>query len=305
MWVHTIYEEIAKHLDEDVANLKTRRIVAQEIVLHALGFPFPESYQGDVVKDVILTDAGLDYTVEFRNKQHPASSKWRNEKISYYTMLDKLREIGCEWVVLAQLKRTRTVFAQFVNEKVRVFVLQWAQFYKPIADIFSERAHGDVTGKAEYSLIAKDGHFDCPVEDWHNYNSHWATVADRMRYKTTYAQMPRGWLLYADVQSEYGLKGVANENFSWAIWPRWVDNDLYPCASVPIPASAFIGILPARPQFDPEARDYAKNVRGVGTGSNKIVGPEPGHYTVEMARRGLLTFIDTSEKYEEANVIAA
>ncbi|THX32246.1 hypothetical protein D6C99_03223 [Aureobasidium pullulans] len=70
-----------------------------------------------------------------------------------------------------QVKRTRTVFAQFQGPKIRAHVLEWAKFFKPFAGLLAKRALGDRTGKVEHGIISRDARGFQPINEWHNYNS--------------------------------------------------------------------------------------------------------------------------------------
>ena len=99
----------------------------------------------------------------------------------------------------------------------------------------------------------------------------------------------------AEVQLERGFQGIADENAAWSLWPRRVDNELVVCASVPIKAPSFVGILPGTMMFDID-REPA---------SGMYHGPEPGLSMDSSTRVGLLSHIQRTRDYSEGNVIAA
>ncbi|THY28942.1 hypothetical protein D6D01_03727 [Aureobasidium pullulans] len=254
------------------------KIIAQELILLALGHRFPASYQR-TAQDSTVTEVGLTLVTEEVEGLKTSDSTWRCREFAYYNCLQELRVAGCEYVDLAQVKRTRTVFAQFQGSKIR------AHFFKPFADLLAKRTLGDHTGKAEHGIISRDARGFQPINEWHNYNSFWRSVGDSARFNTTHVQLDRGWLPRANIQLEHGFEGAASENAVWSIWPRWprwIEGALVLCASAHLPAPSFVGILPGRPGF------IAEEVP-----AGVIEGPEPGLYT-ELG----------SPTYAEGNVIA-
>ncbi|KEQ78930.1 hypothetical protein M438DRAFT_340249 [Aureobasidium pullulans EXF-150] len=267
------------------------KIIAQELILLALGHRSPASYQR-TVQDSTVTGAGLTLVTEEVEGLKTSDSTWRCREFAYYKWLQELRVAGCEYVDLAQVKRTRTVFAQFQGPKTRAHVLEWAKFFKPFAGLLAKRALGDHTGKAEHGIISRDARGFQPINEWHNYNSFWRSVGDSARFNTTHVQLDRGWLPRANIQLEHGFEGVASENAVWSIWPRWIEGALVLCASVHLPAHSFVGILPGRPGF------IAEEVP-----AGVVEGPEPGLYMELGSRVGLLSTISRTKTYAEGNVI--
>ncbi|TIA74992.1 hypothetical protein D6C83_00383, partial [Aureobasidium pullulans] len=267
------------------------KIIAQELILLALGHRSPASYQR-TVQDSTVTEAGLTLVTEEVEGLKTSDSTWRCREFAYYKWLQELRVAGCEYVDLAQVKRTRTVFAQFQGPKTRAHVLEWAKFFKPFAGLLAKRALGDHTDKAEHGIISRDTRGFQPINEWHNYNSFWRSVGDSARFNTTHVQLDRGWLPRANIQLEHGFEGVASENAVWSIWPRWIEGALVLCASVHLPAHSFVGILPGRPGF------IAEEVP-----AGVVEGPEPGLYMELGSRVGLLSTISRTKTYAEGNVI--
>ncbi|THZ77486.1 hypothetical protein D6C85_01657 [Aureobasidium pullulans] len=267
------------------------KIIAQELILLALGHRSPASYQR-TVQDSTVTEAGLTLVTEEVEGLKTSDSTWRCREFAYYKWLQELRVAGCEYVDLAQVKRTRTVFAQFQGPKTRAHVLEWAKFFKPFAGLLAKRALGDHTGKAEHGIISRDARGFQPINEWHNYNSFWRSVGDSARFNTTHVQLDRGWLPRANIQLEHGFEGVASENAVWSIWPTWIEGALVLCASVHLPAHSFVGILPGRPGF------IAEEVP-----AGVVEGPEPGPYMELGSRVSLLSTISRTKKYAESNVI--
>ncbi|THW61082.1 hypothetical protein D6C89_00419 [Aureobasidium pullulans] len=259
------------------------KIIAQELILLALGHRFPASYQR-TVQDSTVTEAGLTLVTEEVEGLKTSDSTWRCREFAYYKCLQELRVAGCEYV-----KRTRTVFAQFQGPKTRAHVLERAKFFKPFADLLAKHALGDHTGKAEHGIISRDARGFQPINEWHNYNSFWRSVGDSARFNTTHVQLDRGWLPRANIQLEHGFEGVASENAVWSIWPRWIEGALVLCASAHLPAPSFVGILPGRPGF------IAEEVP-----AGVVEGPESGLYMELGSRVGLLSnVIVTWEPYAD------
>ncbi|THZ75649.1 hypothetical protein D6C84_09038 [Aureobasidium pullulans] len=174
------------------------KIIAQELILLALGHRFPASYQR-TVQDSTVTEAGLTLVTEEVEGLKTSDSTWRCREFAYYKCLQELRVAGCEYVDLAQVKRTR---------------------------LLAKRALGDHTGKAEHGIISRDARGFQPINEWHNYNSVWRSVGDSARFNTTHVQLDRGWLPRANIQLEHGFEGVASENAVWSIWPRWIEEEV-------------------------------------------------------------------------------
>ncbi|THZ00169.1 hypothetical protein D6C92_01945 [Aureobasidium pullulans] len=282
------WQLIAQNTSRSRPDLK---IIAQELILLALGHRFPASYQR-TVQDSTVTEAGLTLVTEEVEGLKTSDSTWRCREFAYYKCLQELRVAGCEYVDLAQVKRTRTVFAQFQGPKTRAHVLEWAKFFKPSADLLAKRALGDHTGKAEHGIISRDARGFQPINEWHNYNSFWRSVGDSARFNTTHVQLDRGWLPRANIQLEHGFEGVASENAVWSIWLRWIEGALVLCASAHLPAPSFVGILPGRPGF------IAEEVP-----AGVVESPEPDLYMELGSRVGLLSTISRTKTYAEGNVI--
>ncbi|THZ50425.1 hypothetical protein D6C88_09862 [Aureobasidium pullulans] len=206
------WQLIAQNTDRSRPDLK---IIAQELILLALGHRFPASYQR-TIQDSTVTEAGLTLVTEEVEGLKASDSTWRCREFAYYKCLQELRVAGCEY---------------------------------PFADLLAKRALGDHTGKAEHGIISRDARGFQPINEWHNYNSFWRSVGDSARFNITHVQLDRGWLPRANIQLEHGFEGVASENAVWSIWPRWIEGALVLCASAHLPAPSFVGILPGRPGF--------------------------------------------------------
>lgn len=123
-----------------------------------------------------------------------------------------------------------------------------------------------------------------------------------MRYNTTHVQMRRDWLPHADVQLEHSSDSVEKRTSRGSYGQDGSTKSFYSCASVPIPAPVFVGILPTKPHFDPDATDYAKSVLSAKPSVVRIDGPGRGFYVIEVFRQGLMSYLTSSPDYEQADV---
>ncbi|KEQ74185.1 hypothetical protein M436DRAFT_43677 [Aureobasidium namibiae CBS 147.97] len=271
------------------------KTITSELVLHALGKKLPENYAPEVSKD-LLTEAGLESIPAPTGPRSKGDILALGRRLAYYKILRELRMEDCQFVGLAMVARTETAFAKYVGEATWDHVLQWASFFKPMADLIESRALGDWSGRAELAKIfGEDGANVPAVVDWHNYNSSWNTIDDQEQFQHMHPQMDLGPLPQAEVQLERGFEGITDENAACSLWPRWDDNELVVCASVPIKAPSFVGILPGTMMFDID-REPA---------SGMYHGPEPGLFMDPSNRVGLLSHIQRTRDYAEGNVISA
>jgi hypothetical protein len=297
MWVMDIYEKVHAQVREQHPGT-TRpqaKTIAAELLLTALGTKWPADYKSQVKKS-IWREAGLGAGVSRTSVRENRDVTTLSRKLAAYRILKQLRLQECQYVALAMVARMHTVFAKYVSAKTWDHILQWAAFYKPMADILEARATGDWSGKSELTTIFGGDGADVPaVAVWHNYDSLWNSNDDQEEYQMMHPEMDLESLPRAEVQLEHGSEGIAEENAAWSLWPRWVDGELVVCVSVPIKAPSFIGILPGKPTFDLDSEP----ARGV------YRGPEPGLQMDLAARVGLLSHIKRTQEYANGNVIAA
>jgi len=292
-----LWDSVYAQVNEKTPGMKNHqaKTIAFELVLHALGKKFPGNYAPEVSED-LLTDAGLESIPVPTGPRPKSDILTLGRRLAYYKILRELRLQDCQFVSLAMVVRTETVLAKYVGEATWGHVLQWANFFKPMADLLESRTLGDRSGKAELATIfGEDGTNVPAVVDWHNYNSPWNSIDDQEQFQHMHPQMDIGSLPQAEFQLERGFQGIADENAAWSLWPRWVDNELVVCASVPIEAPSFVGILPGTVMFDID-REPA---------SGMYHGPEPGLSMNPSTRVGLLSHIRRTRDYAEGNVIAA
>jgi hypothetical protein len=63
--------------------------------------------------------------------------------------------------------------------------VEWAEFYKPMADIIEARVAGDWSGKTELTTIfGEDAANVSAIKEWHNYDSCRNSIDDQEEYKT-------------------------------------------------------------------------------------------------------------------------
>lgn len=281
MWVMELWDSVYAQVNEKNPGMKNHqaKTIASELVLHALGKKFPENYAPEVSED-LLTDAGLESIPAPMGPRPKSDILTLGRRLAYYKILQKLRLQDCQFVSLAMVARLETVFAKYVGEATWGHVLQWAVFYKPMADLIESRALGDWSGKAELATIfGEDGANVPAVVDWHNYNSPWNSIDDQEQFQHMHPQMDLDSLPQAEVQLRRGFQGI----------------ELVVCASVPIKAPSFVGILPGTMMFDIDHEPA----------SGMYQGPEPGLCMDPSTRVGLLSHIQRTRDYAEGNVIAA
>ncbi|THY04903.1 hypothetical protein D6D02_07848, partial [Aureobasidium pullulans] len=88
------------------ADIPDLKIIAQELILQALGHRFPASYQR-TVQDSTVTEAGLTLVTEEVEGLKTSDSTWRCREFAYYKCLQELRVASCEYVDLAPTGQAR------------------------------------------------------------------------------------------------------------------------------------------------------------------------------------------------------
>jgi hypothetical protein len=297
MWVMDIYDKVLAQVKEQspTSTKPQAKTIAAELLLTALGYEWPANYKSQVSKS-ICAEAGLGDNVQDKTSIQNRDCTTLSRRLAYYRILKQLRLQECQFVGLAMVPRTETIFSHSISAKTWTHKLKWATFYKPMADLIEVRVTGDWSGKAELAAIFGEDDADAPAVDaWHNFNSLWNSIQDQEDYANMHPQIDLKSLPRAETQLERGFEGVADENATWSLWPRWIDGELVICASVPIKAPSFIGILPGTPKFDldsvPEPGMYQ--------------GPEPGLHVNISTSVGLLSHLQRTREYAHGNVIAA
>jgi hypothetical protein len=217
MWVMDIYDRVLVQVKEKSprATKPQAKAIAGELLLTALSTVWPANYKSQVKKD-IWAESGLGGNITHKSVRENRDNTHLSRKLAYYKILKQLRLQGCQFVGLAMVPRTDTVFAKFASAKQWAHVLEWATFYKPMADLIEARVTGDWSGKAELATIfGEDGTKGATVEEWHNFNSLWKSIDDEEEYSSMHPELDIQSLPRAEIQLERGFEGIAEENAVW------------------------------------------------------------------------------------------
>ncbi|KAH0280735.1 hypothetical protein KCU91_g834, partial [Aureobasidium melanogenum] len=239
------------------AENKLGEIMTTELVFAALGIKFPQGYP-QLVTASLLNNNNVEFSFvsgEAGEKMKAnAAQQWRNRLISYFRNMKRLREEDCMFVATADMKNLQKVLNDIT--KPDVDLLLWAKLFRPIAQLVSHRAwsiaHGDwssrkvleLEGLPTAPLLESLTELEFEVKDWHDLRSRWEELVDAVSYNESHLSYPMGTLASPVVALQEIVLGDEANNFSWSLWPRLMDNDLWICASVPIPKGALLGYLP-------------------------------------------------------------